>query len=71
MGKFLRKLSLLIRRKQFIAELSEEMIFHREQSEREFRAGGMSPQAARHAAMRQFGNATRITERSHEMVGWW
>ena len=69
MGKFLRKLSLLIRRKQFIAELSEEMIFHREQSEREFRAGGMSPQAARHAAMRQFGNATRITERSHEMVG--
>jgi macrolide transport system ATP-binding/permease protein len=29
----------------------------------------MTPEAARYAAMRQFGNATRLKERSHEVVG--
>jgi macrolide transport system ATP-binding/permease protein len=34
-----------------------------------FVAGGMTAEAARFAAMRQFGNATRLKEKSHEVVG--
>jgi macrolide transport system ATP-binding/permease protein len=68
-SRFVKKLSMLFGRNRFRDELSEEMAFHREQTEREFLAGGMTPEAARHAAMRQFGNATRARERSHEVIG--
>jgi predicted permease len=67
--RFLSKLTILFGRRQFSRDLDEEMAFHREQAEREFLATGMTPEAARYAAMRQFGNATRLKERSHEMVG--
>ena len=66
---FLKKLGSLLRRRRFDKELDEEMCFHREQVERAFIAGGMEPEAARYAAMRQFGNATRAKEKSHEVVG--
>src|SRR5580692_4132620 len=66
---FLKKLSKLFRRKQFGNELDEEMAFHREQAEREFIAGGMTAEAARYAAIRQFGSTTRLKERSHEVIG--
>jgi predicted permease len=66
---FLKKLWLLVTRKRFGSELDEEMRFHREQAEREFVAGGMTPESARYAAMRQFGNSTRVKEKSHEAVG--
>lgn len=66
---FVKKLSILIGRKRFNGELDEEMAFHREQAERELIAGGMTAEAAKFAAMRRFGNATRIRERSHEVVG--
>ncbi|MGA2807472.1 MAG: ABC transporter permease, partial [Terracidiphilus sp.] len=66
---FVKKLSILFRRRQFNGELDEEMAFHREQAAREFEAAGMSSEAARLAAMRQFGNATRLKERSHEVIG--
>src|SRR5664279_1671042 len=69
MTRFLRKLSLLIGRGRFQSELADEMRFHHEQLEQELMAGGMSPEAARFAAARQFGNTTRINERSHEVVG--
>jgi len=69
MGKMLRKLRLLFHRQRFNDELSEEMSFHRDQAEHEFLAAGLSPQAARHAAMRQFGNTARLKETSHEVVG--
>jgi predicted permease len=68
MGRFFRKLSLLFVRRRFRNELDEEMAFHREQMERELIAGGMSSAEAHYAAMRKFGNATRLKERSHEMV---
>jgi predicted permease len=45
------------------------MAFHREQVAKEFVAGGMTPEAARYAATRRFGNATRIQERAHDVVG--
>jgi predicted permease len=68
-SRFLNKLSILFGRKRFTRELDEEMRFHREQTEREFISRGSTPEAARYAAMRQFGNATRVKERSHEEVG--
>jgi predicted permease len=66
---FVKKLSILFRRKRFSGELDEEMAFHREQAAREFEAAGMTRNEARLAALRQFGNATRLKERSHEVVG--
>jgi predicted permease len=68
-NRFVRRFGTLFRRKRFGSELDEEMAFHREQAEREFIAGGMTPEGARYAAMRQFGNATRMKEKSHEVVG--
>jgi predicted permease len=64
----LRKLALLIRRGQFGKELDEEMAFHREQMERELREQGKTREEAYYAAMRQFGNATRMKESSHEVM---
>ncbi len=67
--KFLNKLSLLFGRRRFHDELDEEIAFHRAQAERDFVAEGMTPEEARYAAMRQFGNGTRIKERSREVIG--
>jgi macrolide transport system ATP-binding/permease protein len=66
--RFMRKLSILIGSERFVSELDEEMAFHRAQVENEFVARGMTPEAARYAAMRQFGNATKLREQSHEAV---
>jgi predicted permease len=68
-SRFVKKLAILFGRKRFNGELDEEMAFHREQMTRELIVGGMTPEAARYAAMRQFGNTTRAQEKSHEMVG--
>jgi macrolide transport system ATP-binding/permease protein len=68
-SRFLRKLSILLGRKRFAGELDEEMAFHRQQAEIEFIAGGMTPEGARYAAMRQFGNTMKLRELSHEVVG--
>jgi predicted permease len=65
----MKKLSMLFARRRFGSELDEEMLFHREQAEKDYIAAGMSPEAAKYAAMRQFGNATRLKEKSHEVVG--
>ena len=69
LGRFFRKLGILFRRERFGNELDEEMAFHREQTERELIDAGMGPEEARFAAMRRFGNATRVKEQSHEVTG--
>jgi macrolide transport system ATP-binding/permease protein len=69
MVRMMKRLSILFGRNRFRAELDDEMAFHREQAERALVDDGMSPEAARFAAMRQFGNTTQARERSHEMVG--
>ncbi len=66
--RFVRKLAVLLRRQSFDRDLQEEMTFHQEQVAKEFEASGIAPEAARYAAIRQFGNATLLQERSHEMV---
>jgi macrolide transport system ATP-binding/permease protein len=66
--RWLRKTALLFRRHDFDQDLQEEMAFHQEQTAKEFEAGGTPPEAARFAAMRQFGNTTLLQERSREVV---
>jgi predicted permease len=67
--RFLRKVRLLFERKKFRDDLNEEMEFHRAAAEKEFVDSGMSAEAARYAARRQFGNPTRLREQSDEIVG--
>ena len=66
---FVNRLRRLFGRQRFRSELEEEMAFHREQMERELLANGITPEAARHSAAVQFGNAVRMRERSHEVIG--
>ncbi len=65
----LGKLARLFRRERFRSELDEEMEFHRAQAEKDFLAGGMTPDAARRAAALQFGNTAKLREQSQEVVG--
>ena len=66
--RLLRKFAVLLRRQTFDQDLQDEMAFHREQAAKAFEADGVAPEAARFAAIRQFGNATLLKERSHEVV---
>jgi macrolide transport system ATP-binding/permease protein len=68
MTRFINKLGLLFGRKRYANELDEELAFHREQTVMELVEGGMQPEAARYAAIRRFGNSTRVKERSQEIV---
>jgi macrolide transport system ATP-binding/permease protein len=67
--RLLRKIAVLLRGQAFDRDLQEEMAFHREQVAKDFEAEGTTPEAARYAAMRQFGNPTLLQQRSHEVVG--
>jgi predicted permease len=68
-ARFFTKAGTLLRREKFNSELEEEMSFHREQKEKELREAGTAPEAAHHEAMREFGNPTRLKERSYEVMG--
>jgi len=65
----MNKLACLFTRNRFRSDLDEEMAFHRAQAERDLVARGMTPEAAHRGAAVQFGNAVRVRERSHEVVG--
>jgi predicted permease len=69
MNGLAKRIELLFRRERFAADLDEEMSFHREQREKDLVAQGMTPEQAGVAAALEFGNATRLKEQSHEMVG--
>ncbi|MBO0800128.1 MAG: ABC transporter permease, partial [Blastocatellia bacterium] len=64
-----RRLLLYMRRDQFDRELEEEMRFHLEMKAEENLAAGVSPEEARYAARRQFGNQTLLQEVSRDMWG--
>ena len=66
--RFMKRLSILVRRAKFQRELDEEMAFHRSQVENELIDGGMPPGAARYAAIRQFGNAAKLRDESQDVV---
>jgi len=71
LARMFRKLRLLARREQFNRELAEEMIFHREQRERELIGDGMPADEAHFAARRQFGNEALLRDNSHRITGLW
>src|SRR5215468_10674434 len=62
-----RRLLFYARRDQFDRELEEEMRFHLEMKAEENLAAGTSPEEARYAAQRQFGNQTLLREVSRDM----
>jgi len=55
-----RRLLFYARRDRFDRELEEEMRFHFEINAEENLAAGISPEEARNAARRQFGNQTLL-----------
>ena len=68
--RFWLKLQGLFRRNRNAHRLDDEIQFHLEQQIAENRAGGMSPQEARYAAMRAFGNPTALKEETRGAWGW-
>ncbi len=65
-----RRLLMLVRRKEFDADLDEEMRLHRELREQEQIERGLSPKEAHYAAQRRFGNDLVLREESRDMWGW-
>ncbi|HEX8838497.1 MAG TPA: ABC transporter permease [Candidatus Acidoferrum sp.] len=70
MRRFWLKLQSLFRRNRSSQRLNDEIQFHLDQQIAENLAAGMSPQEARHAAMRTFGNATMLKEETRDTWGW-
>src|SRR6266498_1886537 len=66
-AQFWRRLLFYLWREQFDRELEEEMRFHLEMKAEENLAAGTSPDEARYAAQRQFGNQTLLWEVSRDM----
>jgi putative ABC transport system permease protein len=64
------RLQTLFRAGRAAQQLHDEMQFHLEQQIAENIAAGMSPEKARHAAMRTFGNVTLLEEDTRRTWGW-
>src|SRR3984957_1483548 len=69
-GEFKRRLEMLLHRARFQRDLEEEMRLHVELRREQQMAAGLSPDGARQAALRRFGNTTRLREKSHMTWGW-
>ncbi|MGH9824817.1 MAG: permease prefix domain 1-containing protein, partial [Blastocatellia bacterium] len=65
-----RRWLMLIRSRQFDADLDEETRLHRDLREQRLLASGISAKEAGYAARRRFGNRTVLRERSRDMWGW-
>src|SRR5277367_2980867 len=65
-----RRLTMLIHRRQFDADLEEEMRLHLELRQQQQLQSGLTPFDAQAAARRQFGNVTSLKERSRVAWGW-
>ncbi|MGC1365694.1 MAG: ABC transporter permease, partial [Candidatus Acidiferrum sp.] len=65
-----RRLRMLVQRRQFDADLAEEMQLHLELRQQEHLESGMTADSARAAARRRFGNATYLKEESRIAWGW-
>jgi len=68
--KLFRKLRALFRKSKLEADMAEEMRLHMELQADLNRKAGMSPDEARYAAQRQFGNVASIQEQAREQRGW-
>jgi len=65
-----RRLRMLMHRRQFDADLEEEMCLHLEMRQHAHLQSGMEADDARAAAGRRFGNVTALKEISHMAWGW-
>ena len=65
-----RRIWMLAHRRQFDADLEEEMRLHLEMRQQEHLQWGMQEDAARAAARRRFGSVTALREMSHMAWGW-
>jgi predicted permease len=65
-----RRIGMLLRRRQFRADLEEEMQLHLDLRRQQQAESGMPFDEAAFAARRRFGNATQLKERSHMTWGW-
>jgi putative ABC transport system permease protein len=70
MSEMGRRLVALVRWRRLQRDLAEEMRLHVELRAEEERARGLTPEAARRAAQRSFGNATLVREASTDAWGW-
>jgi predicted permease len=70
LGELVRRLRMLIRRREFDADLEEEMRLHLELRQQAEVESGLAADEARAAARRRFGNATYLKEESHIAWGW-
>jgi predicted permease len=68
--ELLRRLRMLFYRRQFQADLEEEMRLHLDLREREQTEEGVVSSESRRAAYRRFGNPTSIKEKSYMAWGW-
>ena len=57
----------MTRRRRMLEQLEEEIREHLERETQDNIDRGMSPEAARYAAMRKFGNVTRVKEQTHDV----
>src|SRR5580658_5590814 len=65
-----RRVRMLFRGESLDRDLQEEMRLHLELRQQEHIGSGLSPDDARAAAQRQFGNATLLRESSRDAWGW-
>ena len=63
-SELFRRLKMLLHRRRFHDELDEELRLHLDLRQQRNIEAGLSPEAARRAAYRRFGNTTRIKEKS-------
>jgi predicted permease len=64
------RLEMLFRRGRAVGGLDEELRFHLERQIAENVAAGMSPDEARHAALRAFGNPAALRDQTREAWSW-
>ncbi|HEX8880957.1 MAG TPA: ABC transporter permease [Candidatus Acidoferrum sp.] len=70
LGEWARRLHMLLHRRQFDAELREEMRLHLELRQEEQLQAGIKAEDARAAVRRRFGNTAYLSEESHLAWGW-
>lgn len=70
-SKLLVAVKSLFSKRMMDEQLSEEIRTHVEMATEANVAAGMTPEEARHAALREFGNVANIQEEAREGRGWW
>src|SRR6267378_172820 len=68
--RFWLRLQTLFRRDRITQRLDDEIQFHLDQQIAENISAGMSPDEARYAAQRTFGNPTFLKEKARDTWGW-